>query len=111
MFAFGKSLWISLGLASSINNACKQNIERSIAFLKRLINKGCVWLNVKYFPGIKYFQVKIFSRKENIFKCLVAFQKMLWKIFSSVWLYSENAIFLLVSHIFSTIFSASKKNS
>ena len=39
------------------------------------------------------FQLKIFSRKENIFKCLVAFQQMLWKIFSSVWLCSENAIF------------------
>ena len=26
--------------------------------------------------------------KENIFKCLVVFQNMLWKIFSSVWLYS-----------------------
>ena len=29
----------------------------------------------------------LFSGKENIFKCLVAFQKMLWKIFSGVWLY------------------------
>ena len=31
---------------------------------------------------------KIFSEKENIFKCLVAFQKIFWKIFSGVWLYS-----------------------
>ena len=29
----------------------------------------------------------LFFGKENIFKCLVAFQKMLWKIFSGVWLY------------------------
>ena len=72
---------------------------------------GWVWLNVNYFPGVKYFQVKIFSEKENIFKCLVAFQKMLWKIFSSVWLCFENVIFLLVSHIFSTIFSVSKQIS
>ena len=32
---------------------------------------------------------KIFSGKENIFKCLVAFQKNFWKIFSGVWLYSS----------------------
>ena len=41
------------------------------------------WLDVKYFP-----KRKIFSGKENIFKCLVAFQKIFWKIFSDVWLYS-----------------------
>ena len=33
---------------------------------------GCVWLNVKYFPRVKYFQVKMFSGKENIFTCLAA---------------------------------------
>ena len=44
---------------------------------------GCVWLDVKYFS-----ERKIFSRKENIFKCLVAFRKIFWKIFSGVWLYS-----------------------
>ena len=31
---------------------------------------------------------EIFSGKENIFMCLVAFQKMFWKIFFSVWLCS-----------------------
>ena len=30
----------------------------------------------------------LFSGKENVFMCLVAFQKMFWKIFSDVWLYS-----------------------
>ena len=49
---------------------------------------GCVWLDVKYFSERKIFLVKIFSRKKNIFKCLVAFQKIFWKIFSGVWLYS-----------------------
>ena len=29
---------------------------------------GCVWPDVNYFPSVKYFQVKIFLRKENIFK-------------------------------------------
>ena len=43
-------------------------------------------VHVKYFPENKYFPEMLFSEKENIFKCLVAFQKMLWKIFSSVWL-------------------------
>ena len=27
----------------------------------------------------------LFSRKENVFMCLVAFQKIFWKIFSGVW--------------------------
>ena len=68
---------------------------------------GCVWLDVKYFP-----ERKIFSRKENIFKCLVAFQKIFWKIFSGVWLYSwkcsRKPIFIMFL-TFSHIFSASKQ--
>ena len=50
----------------------------------------------------------LFSRKENVFMCLVAFQKMFWKIFSGVWLcswkYHRKHIFYLLltfSHIFS----------
>ena len=50
----------------------------------------------------------LFLGKKNIFKCLVAFQKMFWKIFSSVWLcswkYHRKHIFYLLltfSHIFS----------
>ena len=43
---------------------------------------------------------KIFSGKKNIFKCLVAFQKMFWKIFSGVWLcswkYQRKHIFYLL---------------
>ena len=35
----------------------------------------------------KIFSGEKFSGKKNIFKCLVAFQKILWKIFSSVWLW------------------------
>ena len=58
---------------------------------------------------------KIFSGKENIFKCLVAFQKLFWKIFSGIWLYSwkysRKPIFIMfltffhVSHIFSHFLS------
>ena len=40
----------------------------------------------------------LFSGKENIFKCLVAFQKMLWKIFSGVWLYGWKSYFLQIFH-------------
>ena len=47
---------------------------------KQFIPRLCLVL-VKYFPDM------LFSGKENILKCLVAFQKMLWKIFSSVWLF------------------------
>ena len=50
----------------------------------------------------------LFSGKENIFKCFVAFQKMFWKIFSDVllcsWKYHRKHIFYLLvtlSHIFS----------
>ena len=43
-------------------------------------------VRVKYFSENKYFSEMLFFEKENIFKCLVAFQKMFWKIFSSVWL-------------------------
>ena len=51
----------------------------------------------------------LFSGKENIFKYLVAFQKMFWKIFSGIllcsWKYHRKHIFYLLltfSHIFST---------
>ena len=56
--------------------------------------------------------MKIFSGNENIFKCLVAFQKMFWKIFSGIWLcswkYHRKHIFYLL-HTFSHIFSAVKQ--
>ena len=44
--------------------------------------------HVSDFPENTYFLEMLFFGKENIFKCLVAFQKMLWKIFSGVWLSS-----------------------
>ena len=64
-----------------------------------------VWFDRKCFSTIRYFQVKIFFRKEIIFKHLVAFLKILRKIFSSIWLQSWKCygffFFLLLSHIFS----------
>ena len=57
-------------------------------------------VHVKYFPKNIYFPKMLFSGKENIFKCLVAFQKMFRKIFSSVWLcswkYHRKHIFYLL---------------
>ena len=54
----------------------------------------------------------LFSRKENIFKCLVVFGKILWKIFSGVWLccwkYHRKYIFYFLL-TFSQIFSAAKQ--
>ena len=48
----------------------------------------------------------LYSGKENIFKCLVAFQKMFWKIFSGIWLcswkYHRKHIFYLL-HTFSQL--------
>ena len=60
-----------------------------------LVWKHCWWFlqfrlclfHVSDFPENTYFPEMLFSGKENIFKCLIAFQKMLWKIFSGVWLY------------------------
>ena len=64
-------------------------------------------VRVKVFPENRYFPEMLFSRKENVFMCLVAFQKMFWKIFSDVWLcswkYHRKHIFYLLltfSHIF-----------
>ena len=66
-------------------------------------------VRVKVFPENRYFSEMLFSRKENVFMCLVAFQKLFWKIFSDVWLcswkYHRKHIFYLLltfSHIFST---------
>ena len=54
----------------------------------------------------------LFSRNENIFMCLVAFQKMFRKIFFGVWLcswkYHRKHIFCLLL-TFSHIFSVAKK--
>ena len=54
----------------------------------------------------------LFSRKENIFMCLIAFQKMFRKIFSDVWLcswkYHRKHIFYLLL-TFSHIFSVTKR--
>ena len=56
--------------------------------------------HVKYFSENIYFPEMLFFGKENIFKCLVAFKKMLWKIFSGVWLccwkYHRKHIFYLL---------------
>ena len=52
------------------------NLSNNIISKNRIL--GCVWFNVKYFPENKYFlenkyfSEMLFSRKENIFKCLVA---------------------------------------
>ena len=45
-------------------------------------------VRVKVFPENRYFPEMLFSGKENVFMCLVAFQKNFRKIFSDVWLYS-----------------------
>ena len=45
-------------------------------------------VHVKVFPENRYFPEMLFSGKENVFMCLVAFQKMFQKVFSDVWLCS-----------------------
>ena len=45
-------------------------------------------VRVQAFLENRYFSEMLFSGKENVFMCLVAFQKNFWKIFSDVWLYS-----------------------
>ena len=57
-------------------------------------------VRVKVFPENRYFQEMLFSGKENVFMCLVSFQKMFQKIFSDVWLcswkYHKKHIFYLL---------------
>ena len=57
----------------------------------KILFKYKIFLGEDIFGKEKYFQV---------FSCILNF--FFGKIFSGVWLYSENAIFLLISHIFST---------
>ena len=45
-------------------------------------------VRVKVFPENRYFPEILFFGKENVFMCLVTFQKNFRKIFSDVWLYS-----------------------
>ena len=45
-------------------------------------------VRVKAFPKNRYFLEMLFFEKENVFMCLVAFQKKFRKIFYDVWLYS-----------------------
>ena len=45
-------------------------------------------VRVKVFSENRYFPEMLFSEKENVFMCLVAFQKMFRKIFSDIWLCS-----------------------
>ena len=45
-------------------------------------------VRVKVFSENRYFSKMLFSGKENVFMCLVAFQKNFRKIFFDVWLYS-----------------------
>ena len=59
--------------------------QPSLRFRLRLI---CV----KVFSENRYFLKMLFSRKENIFMCLVAFQKNFRKIFSDVGCVFENII-------------------
>ena len=69
-------------------------------------------VRVKVFSGNRYFPEILFSGKENVFMCLVAFQKMFRKIFSYIWLcswkYHRKHIFYLLL-TFSHIFSVTKR--
>ena len=78
--------------------------EVSLTFYSAMLFIVCVWaavisrqtivlirlrlVRVKVFPENRYFPEMLFSGKENIFMCLVAFQKMFRKIFFDVWLCS-----------------------
>ena len=53
------------------------SLTQFLSFRLRLVR-------VKVFPKNRYFPEMLFSRKENVFMCLVVFQKMFRKIFSNV---------------------------
>ena len=63
-------------------NAVKPGMPKFInIFRLRLVR-------VKVFSENRYFSEMLFSEKENVFMCLVVFQKNFRKMFSDVWLYS-----------------------
>ena len=63
------------------------------------------FVHVKYFLENKYFPEMLFLRKENIFKCLVAFQKCFEKYFLVFGCVLENTVentfFTCCSHFLS----------
>ena len=72
---------ISLCMRYSIN-AVKPGMPKFINIFRLHL------VRVKVFSENRYFPEMLFSGKENVFMCLVAFQKMFRKIFSDVWLCS-----------------------
>ena len=67
---------------------CEQQVENvfSIVFSRTQPNTKKYFS--KYFWKIFYFLKMLFFEKENVFMCLVEFQKIFRKIFSGVWLCS-----------------------
>ena len=71
---------------------CRLNVQTCDIVWNIYTLRLCLF-HVSDFPENTYFPEMLFSGKENIFKCLVTFQKMLWKIFSGVWLYGWDCYF------------------
>ena len=64
---------VSEGKLPQVTNKKQTAFTFSFLLLKvttKQTNKGCVWLNIKYFLSVKYFRER--------------------KIFSSIWLHYEN---------------------
>ena len=60
----------------------------SFQFAQLAFNSKNFYFCMVFATENRYFLEKLFSGKENVFMCLVAFQKMFRKIFSDVWLCS-----------------------
>ena len=88
MMMMKRSKGWSLKIKKKKNNQKKKTLTKaqytfSVSFFTLpLMIMGFQWtfrlrlIHVKYFPENKYFLEMLFSGNENIFKCLVAFQKM-----------------------------------
>ena len=63
----------------------------------------------KIFSECKIFSGENIFGKGKYFQVFGCIMKIVLENVSGVWLHSENAIFLLISHIFSAIFSATKQ--
>ena len=73
----------------AIFHKCRYSINAVKPGMPKFINIFRLRLvRVKVFSENRYFPEMLFSGKENVFMCLVAFQKMFRKIFSDVWLCS-----------------------
>ena len=97
LFALCVFYWVERKSSSALVSWC---VEPDLILWNAWGVTKAMFGSCKIFSRKKIFFGNAISGKENIFKCLVASQKMFWKIFSGVWLcswkYHRKHIFYLL---------------